>query len=127
MREIEFRAWDNEANRWVSSGEWLDTMPVRVSLLEEYPPTCVIGSGNYHLMQFTGLKDKNGKKIFEGDILKDGKGQTGQVLWHRNSFLVEWRERDYSGARIVERMYDDCFGCGEIIGNIYGNPELLKD
>lgn len=78
-------------------------------------------------MQFTGLKDKNGKEIYEGDILRDGKGQNGHVLWHQRSYLVEWQTRNNSdGHKDVERMLDDCFGYGEIVGNIYENSELLK-
>lgn len=78
--------------------------------------------------QFTGLTDKNGKGIYEGDLLKDGRGQIGQVLWHYNSFMVEWlMVRDREGKREVERMTDDCFDYGEVIGNIHENPELLEE
>ena len=90
-------------------------------------------SGNYKkdgdysgLMQFTGLHDKNGKEVFEGDVLKDDKGQFGQVLWAHNSWLIEWDERDYQGHRIYNTMTDDCFGYGEVVGNVFENPELIK-
>jgi hypothetical protein len=81
---------------------------------------------NIILMQFTGLHDNNGKEIYEGDILKDGKGQPGHVLWAHNSWLMEWMVRDYEGKLTYEKMLDDCFGYGEVIGNIYENPELLQ-
>jgi hypothetical protein len=76
--------------------------------------------------RWTGLKDKNGKEIYEGDLLKDNKKQIGHVFWHRNSWVVEWQERDRQGHLLQDRMIDDCFGYGEIIGNIYENPDLLK-
>ncbi len=120
MREIKFRAW------WVNDKK-MDLWPEMLS--ETY------GMGLYFrlddtfpvvLMQYTGLKDKNGKEIYEGDILKDGKGQHGHVLWAHNSWLMEWMARDYEGHLTYDKMLDDCFGYGEVIGNIYENPELLK-
>jgi hypothetical protein len=73
------------------------------------------------VMQCTGKKDKNGKLIYENDLLKDGKGQIGKVFWHSStcSFAVNWLMKDGSYET------DNCFGYGEIIGNIYENPELL--
>jgi uncharacterized phage protein (TIGR01671 family) len=125
MREIKFRLWnvdDKIMKFWgdcdfqiYPSGEMdCDGLSIGETV-----------DDTWRIMQFTGLKDKNGKEIYEGDILKDGKGQYGQVLWHRNSFLVEWTERNYDGSRQVEPMIDDCFNYGEVVGNLYETPELL--
>ena len=71
-------------------------------------------------MQYTGLKDKNGKEIYEGDLLKQ-------------KIIVKWNEKFASWCLYREGwMFTHWFGesCNpeecEIIGNIYENPELLK-
>lgn len=86
--------------------------------------------------QFTGLRDKNGKKIHEGDIIKhpyvdpifrdlvepkEGDGVTSEVVFHDGAFVVKYDENDF--------IYLDAFtrhGYVEVIGNIYDNPELLS-
>ena len=79
------------------------------------------------LMQSTGLKDKNDKEIFEGDIL-DYKGRKALVRWHGSYASFIYRFVDELQKRNTEwkPLYLAYMKC-EIIGNIYENPELLED
>lgn len=78
------------------------------------------------LMQSTGLKDKNGKEIFEGDIV-DYKGRKAIVNWHGSYASFIYRFVDESHKRNAEwkPLYLAYMRC-EIIGNLYENPELLE-
>ena len=78
--------------------------------------------------QFTGLCDKNGVKIFEGDILRDGLGDDGVVTYFESiaSFKYQvgnevWNLNEGDPNRSTQLQYT------EIIGNIHDNPELVKE
>ena len=77
--------------------------------------------------QFTGLHDKNGRKIFEGDIL--GGFLDEEYPEHETVVVVEWHENMWVTRQgkylpdLLELCDLDCF---EVIGNIYDNPELLE-
>lgn len=95
MREIKFRAWDTKRDRMMSTGFRFD-------------------DERYDVMQYTGLKDKNGKEIYEGDVVADGyhdKYGRYEVKWHG----VGWNFVSTDGREL------------EAIGNIYENPDLIGD
>lgn len=80
------------------------------------------------LMQSTGLFDKNGKEIFEGDIVVNKYGNVGYVayLQQEAGFVVVLKKSDYRlGHRNTGESYDVTTN-HEIIGNIYQNPELVE-
>jgi hypothetical protein len=73
------------------------------------------------LGQFTGLLDKNGKKIFEGDIVYNGSGNPGVVEWACGAFIVRFfNGDDWDVGQYIKEEYT------KIIGNIHDNPELLE-
>lgn len=114
-REIKFRAWDGEE---MVNAYWIDTAGVNTSrfLVDLYSPF----KKELRLMQYTGLKDKNGKDIYEGDVLKD----YGEVVW------VEWsasfRVNPFGNKDISFMESFANIDNAEIIGNIYENEDLLK-
>ena len=83
----------------------------------------------YVLMQSTGLKDKNGAGIFEGDVVITSKGAIGYVayLQQEAGFVVVLKKSDYRlGHRNTGESYDVATA-HEVIGNIYENSELLEE
>lgn len=77
-----------------------------------------VGKDEVVLMQSTGLFDKNGKEVFEGDILKDD-SESGKVVY----------DPDRTMWRVYGKDFDDALSdwwMGRVIGNIYENPELLE-
>ena len=110
MREIEFRSWDirHLVIEYCVSLYWFE---------ENF---CAENGDGYILMQYTGLKDKNGVKIFEGDIVKAGRGDsvlTAAIDYDNNVAAYVFR-----GTYCFVSEYADF----EVIGNIYENPELLE-
>ena len=115
QREIKFRAWDKEAKimRGVSGYRMNEDIQKRVYILQAGNQDIEIPFDELELMQFTGLKDKNGKEIYEGDIVKWDK-VSGEVKMRNASWIFE----DGWLLDIPEGV--------EVIGNIYENKELLK-
>lgn len=136
MREIKFRAWDGK-EMWTRE----NTSPFRIGgLIELFSGKICESDGGgiiYQnpqpiLMQFTGLKDKNGKEIYEGDILAYAqmgleKDCFGDIRFHEGSFVL-WMGKELSKSVDETDPFISIGNCivYQIIGNIYENPELLK-
>ena len=128
MKEIKFRAWDEFGKKIVS---WQQLQRL---------PHWWTGAPRMILMQYTGLKDKNGKEIYEGDILEvPMPGLTYDIM------SVEWkrigRDEGWMLCEKGEALYPVSWAIGnertpgllndwddrtKIIGNIYENPKILK-
>jgi len=111
MRKIKFRAWDKN-HKIMKDMEFPNK-----GWNEKYVKGCLI------VMQFTGLKDKNKKEIYEGDIIKDEiEDWECEVIFDKFGFklrrLKTEKVFDFSKWSLEKEEY-------EIIGNIYENPELL--
>ena len=113
MREIKFRVWD-KIRKIMNSWEYIKNSCCLVEDLKD--------TKEFAFMQFTGLKDKNGKEICEGDIVKDSQ---------KDIFVIKFNQA-YSAFRLTddEETYElnkyICSKSFEVIGNIYENPELLE-
>lgn len=129
-REIKFRCyikksnkmWDAESLRNMGGFALLSGHLSQDFLVLPYPQE------DYVLMQYTGLKDKNGKEVFEGDVVEamqeyelgeDKWYGVGKVEYYNASFIFRY-EIDDSWALLTS--FDEV----KIIGNIYENPELLE-
>lgn len=130
-RIIKFRAWDTEQGRLVSDNVAIAPNNGRFypwSISSEGITINVSNEGRFELMQFTGLTDKNGKEIWEGDIVKTDigihklpKSMSIQPVVFRNGAFVLGESGVYFWDYAIQ-MRDDTV---EVIGNIYEHSNLL--
>jgi uncharacterized phage protein (TIGR01671 family) len=117
MREIKFRLWDKEFNKMRVTG-----MGVNKGVLS-CDDDCVI-------MQYTGLKDRTGRDIYEKDLLLIPSGYGGDFFYKQVIAEVKYDAPEFypynlshkEGLVFQDFQWEDC----EVIGNIYENPELLE-
>lgn len=137
MREIKFRAWDSCNERMV---EPRNILKINMSRLNQEPYLIVYlrkwmnpvreikevdkcYTNEFELMQYTGLKDKNGKEIYQGDIVKT-LYKVGQVKWCNKQGRYNVYLKNQYGVNemsFTENMANAC----ELLGNIYENSELI--
>lgn len=136
MREIKFRAWNKATeamNNYVEIYSYKDGSTGCSAGLQNNNP--IGNTENFILMQYTGLKDKNGKEIYEGDIVvlktEDYDKINGVVSYDRGCFMcldsngdfIEfWDDGSYTSYHLGFLDESDI----EVIGNVYENKELLK-
>lgn len=140
-RDIKFRAWNSLAKKMLHFGNPLGIMDGtdRYGMFMESLEGKMYCGGNYELMQFTGLNDKSGKEIYEGDIVnmhyffenhdretlgafEDEAEVVGVVRIDEMSVYTDCKERRFDWVNYLEEPTEEL----EVIGNIYANPELLE-
>jgi len=136
-REIKFRAWDKKENKMqqvvqILYGHEASNYPLSVDFFRSVKSRLI---KDIELMQYTGLKDKNGVEIYEGDIIdylgtfESGDGYRGEIKFDEGVYYFMGKSKIGRKAGVIssyvglahEKAYQHC----EVIGNIYENPELL--
>jgi len=122
MREIKFRAWFPEGHWYMDNDEtrmlynFQNTTACEMFLFNDEDEGII-------LMQYTGLKDKNGKEIYEGDVVKVPEGYGGDFHFNECNGIIKYDAPEFF---IDARSLKDYIWDGvEVIGNIYENKDLL--
>jgi len=131
LREIKFRAWDKKAKIMLYSfliNSKGDTFIIKD--IEQYEPNVfnaeIPSIESVVVMQYTGLKDKNGKEIYEGDVVKYC-NRTHVVEYIYGMFTIKKFIRSNEKELVQLPVKDFAWGELEVIGNICENPELIKE
>ena len=124
MRELKFRAWSEEHGRYCDfvtldrDGQWLGWLEIWIENRKSFLTTTDI-----IIEQYTGIKDKNGRNIYEGDIVSkhnsDTKGVVKQVK--DGQWAIYW-DNVPDGYYVLFKYSNLC----EVVGNIHENNELLE-
>jgi len=123
MREIKFKAWEGRRKEmdYINDLYWFEENGVSDGAGDGL-------YGNYKIMQYTGLKDKNCKEIYEGDIVECVDMHDSNIdYWivKPPRYKVYWNDEWACFEITGMGMPDDISRYWEVIGNIYENPELV--
>lgn len=118
MRKIKFRAWIKTGNE---IDDYVKPMTIQ-QMIHSKESTFSLGQLNdlVDFEQFTGLKDRNDKEIYEGDILK-----TRDFIFNGGNFIFLPVEYKYAEWQLGMRRLNDVYKACEVVGNIHENADLL--
>lgn len=131
MREIKYNAWDKVRKimfyAYEMGEDQLTLSPDGKGFINVSSVSTKLSEYLKHLipLEYTGLKDKNGKEIVEGDILKSCYNGYHSVVFRNGAFWIEHTEdccKPWKGGLVSEVAHTDI-----VVGNIYENPELLEE
>lgn len=124
MRQIKFRAWHiGQEKMFCVESLHLEDEYYVLNDGDIYSDAFCVKTGDIELMQFTGLKDRNGVEVYEGDVVKY-LTHTAHVFWSPQDFgFVHYNEviGGYAGLSFFKGYKDF-----EVVGNIHQHPELLE-
>jgi len=120
---FKFRVWDLEEKEWISSTEsdwyFLSLEGGEIACWYDHQLGTVMN--DHVVMQSTGLLDRNGKEIFEGDVVEEAYGMRGEIFWNKSEMM--WDARGWNIAYLSDALRHGV----TVIGNRFENPELVED